>query len=242
MSENNGLTPEQQAVLDKAADAAKAKAAKAAQKADSKLTRSLEAGEKVLVTKVSGVCMDIMDTKRLESHLHVEPAFDSWESYILAKLSGYELMHVLVRQPVSEMLHNEGISYPKIANALGVSVGTAWNDINRPLAGSGGADPKPVTEKLANRLGASESVAKAIKKAIGPDADKPLSLPELRTIRADLVAAIQRYETELKDVDALIAKKAPKPRMSKVAQAKADKAKAEAAASNRNPRAGTIAA
>ena len=225
----------------KAAADAQAKAAKAAVALDGKLTRELDAGEKAIVSRVSSVLVTIRDTKKADVHLHVTPSFPTWEEYITAKLSTHELMHHLVRQPVAEMLHNEGISYPSIATALGVSLGTAWNDVNRPKT-TGTANTKPVTEKLATRLGASESVAKAIKKAIGPDAPQQLSLPELRTIRADLVAAIERYQAELSDVDALIAKKSPKRRGSKADQAKADKAKADAAASNMNPRAGQRAA
>lgn len=239
------LTDAQQKAADeaiaKAAAVEEARVARAAVKLDEKLTRELAAGEKVIVSRVAAVLMTIVETKRADVHLHVEPKFDSWESYIVARLSAHEMMHHLMRQPVSEMLRNEGVSYPSIATALGVSVGTAWNDVNRPKT-AGQASTKPVTEKLANRLGASESVAKAIGKAIATDAPQELSLAELKTIKADLQRAISQYQEKLADVEKLIGAKSRKPRVSPAEAAKAAKAKADSERNNMNPRAGQRAA
>jgi hypothetical protein len=243
MNENNGVKSdaEKAAAIEAAAAAAVEKAAtKAAEKSDRRLSEMLDRAEKGVGSHVANCMYAILETKRGDVHLHVSPTFSSWAEYISDRLSKREIMHHVLREPVAKLLHEEGVSYPFIAKALNVSLGTAWNDCNRPKS-SGTADNTPAAAQLSKRLDSVENLSKAVGKVVTNE-DQRLTLSELRTLRADLAKAIDKLQAELTTVDAKIGKLQRKPRVSKAAAARAAKATAEAAASNMNPRAGQHAA
>ncbi|WP_139830939.1 hypothetical protein [Mycobacterium paraense] len=140
----------------------------------------------------------VAEAKRTNAHLKIEGGFKTWQAYVTDVLSkDAPLLHAVARAPIADWLREEGLSYPAIAEILGVSAGTAWNDVNRPAPQEPGSPNKDVGESTADiTVKRIESATKTLTKKVNdmPVRDKNRVRKETMVMLATVATPVQQLE------------------------------------------------